>query len=52
MWIFFVKFSSNALNGCVDKVRARARRSLLRRSLPLPSDREIPGIRHNLEAKV
>ena len=51
--IFFLhKFSPNLLNGRIDEDRARNKQSLLRRPWPLPSDRDIPGNRQNLEAKV
>ena len=51
-FIFFYKFSPKLLNGLICEARARAKQSLLRRSWPLQSDREIPGSRQNLETKV
>ena len=41
------KFSPNLLNGLICEARARAKQSLLRRSWPLQSDREISGNRQN-----
>ena len=46
------KFSPNLLNGRIDEDRARSKQSLKRRPWPLPSDRDIPGNRQNLESKV
>ena len=48
----FDKFSPNLLNELICEARARAKQSLLRRSWPLQSDREIPGNRQDLETKV
>ena len=47
-----VFFSPNLLNGMIDEDRAHRKQSLRHRSCPLLSDRDIPGNRQNLEAKV
>ena len=47
----FYKFSPNLLNGLICEVETRAKQSLLRRSWPLQSDREIPGNRQDLKTK-
>ena len=49
---FLDKFSPNLLNGRIDKDRARSKQSLKHRPWPLHFDRDIPGNRQNLEAKV
>ena len=50
--VFFFKFSPNLLNGLICEAGTRAKQSLLRRSRPLQSDREIPDNRQDLETKV
>ena len=49
---FFYKFSPNPFNGRICELRTPAKQSLLRRSWPLLSDREIPGNWQNLEPNV
>ena len=45
LFIYLYKFSQNLLSGLICEARTRAKQSLLRRSWPLQSDREIPGNR-------
>ena len=46
---FFYKFSPNRMIEWIDRARTHAKQSLLRE--PLPFDREIPGVRQNLDPK-
>ena len=52
-WNIFLKykFSSNRKIEWIDRARTHAKQSLLREPWPLPFDREIPGVRQNLDPK-
>ena len=50
--VYFIEFSQNLKNGMLCEFRTCAKQTLLRRPWSLPSDREIPDSRQNLETKV